>query len=49
MHATVAVMNTIPAQAIQSAEIKPGTLFEQLPDEWTCPACGEEKDVFIEI
>ncbi|RXM79622.1 acyl-CoA dehydrogenase [Clostridium tetani] len=29
-------------------EILPGTLFEDLPNEWTCPACGEEKDEFIE-
>ncbi|BDR81077.1 acyl-CoA dehydrogenase [Clostridium tetani] len=28
-------------------EILPGTLFEDLPNEWTCPACGEEKDKFI--
>ncbi|WP_074042296.1 acyl-CoA dehydrogenase family protein [Desnuesiella massiliensis] len=30
-------------------EVAPGTLFEKLPEEWTCPACGEEKDMFIEI
>lgn len=30
-------------------EIAPGTLFENIPEEWTCPACGEEKDMFIEI
>lgn len=29
-------------------EVAPGTLFENLPEEWTCPACGEEKDMFIE-
>ncbi|MVX65314.1 acyl-CoA dehydrogenase [Clostridium chromiireducens] len=29
-------------------EISAGTLFENIPDEWTCPACGEEKDMFIE-
>jgi len=29
-------------------EVSPGTLFENLPEEWTCPACGEEKDMFIE-
>ncbi|MBE6090966.1 MAG: acyl-CoA dehydrogenase [Clostridium beijerinckii] len=30
-------------------EVNPGTLFENLPEEWTCPACGEEKDMFIEV
>lgn len=30
-------------------EVSPGTLFENLPEEWTCPACGEEKNMFIEI
>ncbi|WP_160680131.1 acyl-CoA dehydrogenase family protein [Clostridium sp. C8-1-8] len=29
-------------------EILPGTLFEKLPEEWSCPACGEEKNMFIE-
>lgn len=29
-------------------DIKPGTLFEKLPEEWICPECGEEKDMFIE-
>ncbi|MCC8121978.1 MAG: acyl-CoA dehydrogenase family protein [Oscillospiraceae bacterium] len=28
-------------------DIPPGTLFEKLPDEWTCPECGEEKDMYI--
>jgi rubredoxin len=23
-----------------------GTLFEELPDDWTCPACGAAKDMF---
>ncbi|EET87693.1 acyl-CoA dehydrogenase domain protein [Clostridium carboxidivorans P7] len=30
-------------------EIAPGTLFENIPEEWTCPACGEEKNAFIEV
>ena len=37
-----------PGAGDPGAGIRPGTLFEQLPDEWTCPACGEEKDAFIE-
>ncbi|MCP3922914.1 MAG: rubredoxin [Desulfobacterales bacterium] len=26
--------------------IKPGTLFENLPDYWVCPLCEAEKDYF---
>ena len=26
--------------------IKPGTPFEDLPDEWVCPECGVAKDMF---
>lgn len=30
----------------EKAGIKPGTAFEDLPDEWVCPVCGEGKDMF---
>jgi flavin reductase (DIM6/NTAB) family NADH-FMN oxidoreductase RutF/rubredoxin len=26
--------------------IKPGTPFEKLPDDWTCPVCGADKSLF---
>ena len=26
--------------------IKPGTKFEDLPDDWVCPLCGAAKDMF---
>ena len=26
--------------------IAPGTAFENLPDDWTCPDCGEPKESF---
>jgi len=29
--------------------IAPGTPFENLPDEWSCPICGAGKEVFEEI
>ncbi len=29
--------------------IKPGTPFEELPDEWVCPVCGAGKDQFTKI
>ena len=28
-------------------DIKPGTAFESLPEDWTCPLCGATKDQFI--
>lgn len=30
----------------EKAEIKPGTSFDDLPDNWVCPVCGEGKDMF---
>ena len=30
----------------EKAGIKPGTTFDELPDEWVCPVCGEGKDMF---
>ncbi|TCU79500.1 butyryl-CoA dehydrogenase [Tissierella praeacuta] len=38
-----------PAVGDPEGEISPGTTFEKLPEEWTCPSCGEEKDMFIEV
>ena len=29
--------------------IPPGTPFEALPDDWVCPACGANKEVFEKI
>jgi len=30
-------------------EIKPGTKFEELPDDWICPVCGVPKTMFDKI
>ncbi|WP_298847060.1 acyl-CoA dehydrogenase family protein [Clostridium sp.] len=38
-----------PGMGDDEGEVVPGTLFENIPQEWTCPACGEEKDMFIEV
>ena len=27
-------------------DIKPGTSFDDLPDDWTCPVCGAGKEEF---
>jgi len=26
--------------------VAPGTPFEEIPDDWVCPVCGEDKDMF---
>ena len=38
-----------PAIGDDTQGIKPGTPFEDLPDDWTCPDCGVEKDLFEEV
>ena len=30
-------------------DIKPGTPFEQIPDDWVCPVCGASKDQFEKV
>lgn len=35
-----------PKSGNEKAGIKPGTTFEDLPDDWVCPVCGEGKDMF---
>ena len=33
----------------EKAGIKPGTEFNELPEDWVCPVCGEGKDMFQEM
>ena len=35
-----------PAAGDPDNGIEPGTAFEDLPDDWTCPVCGVSKDEF---
>jgi rubredoxin len=35
-----------PAEGDPENGIAPGTPFEELPDDWTCPECGAEKSEF---
>lgn len=35
-----------PAEGIHEEGINPGTLFEDLPDDFVCPECGAGKDEF---
>ena len=35
-----------PALGDPDNGVKPGTAFEDIPDDGTCPACGVGKDAF---
>lgn len=35
-----------PAKGDPESNIPPGTPFEKLPDDWTCPVCGAAKSEF---
>lgn len=35
-----------PKYGNEKAGVKPGTTFDDLPDDWVCPVCGESKEVF---
>lgn len=37
-----------PAEGLPEQGIEPGTPFEDLPDDFTCPICGVTKDMFEE-
>lgn len=39
----------IPERGDEDADIRPGTSYKDLPAEWTCPDCGEEKANFIPV
>ncbi len=38
-----------PAEGDPDSGIAPGTPFEDIPDDWTCPICGATKDMFTVI
>ena len=37
-----------PAEGDPENGIAPGTAFEDIPEDWTCPACGVGKEHFEE-
>ena len=39
----------IPDLGDPAGGVSEGVLFENLPEGWTCPECGESKDQFIEL
>lgn len=38
----------IPELGDEDSDIAPGTLFANLPEDWVCPECAEEKERFID-
>ena len=38
-----------PALGDPDGGIAPGTPWEEIPDDWICPVCGAEKDVFTKV
>ena len=34
------------SKGIPDEGIEPGTLWADVPDDWTCPVCGSEKEDF---
>jgi rubredoxin len=38
-----------PQEGDPENDVPPGTPFEELPDDWFCPDCGVEKDMFEKV
>lgn len=38
-----------PALGDPDSGIKPGTAFEDIPENWVCPICGATKELFEKI
>jgi flavin reductase (DIM6/NTAB) family NADH-FMN oxidoreductase RutF/rubredoxin len=38
-----------PEKGDPDSGIKPGTPFEEIPDDWSCPICGADKSAFEKI
>jgi len=38
-----------PEEGDPDGGIKPGTAFEEIPDDWVCPVCGADKSDFEKI
>lgn len=38
-----------PEVGDSTQSVEPGTPFEELPDDWTCPECGAAKEEFSKL
>lgn len=38
-----------PAEGDPDAGVAPGTVFEDISDDWVCPLCGADKNNFEKV
>ena len=38
-----------PEAGDEDNDIPPGTAFEDLPEDWTCPVCSVDKEAFEKV
>jgi rubredoxin len=38
--------NYVPEDGDPDSDVKPGTPFEKVPQNWVCPVCGADKSNF---
>ncbi len=38
-----------PVDGDSDSGIEPGTKFEDIPEDWTCPLCGASKEDFTKL
>ncbi len=38
-----------PERGDPDNSVEPGTPFEKLPEDWSCPVCGAPKDQFEKV
>ena len=38
-----------PAKGDPNSGVEAGTPFEEVPEDWTCPLCGADKEQFEKI
>ena len=38
-----------PAKGDPDNGVNAGTVFENLPEDWVCPSCGANKDLFDKL
>jgi rubredoxin len=38
-----------PTKGDDASGIAPGTSFDELPADWTCPVCGAPKEMFEKV
>ncbi|MCK4350873.1 MAG: rubredoxin [Candidatus Krumholzibacteria bacterium] len=39
----------VPAEGAPARGISPGTPFDDLPDDFTCPSCGASRERFVPL